>query len=180
MNSIDKIILVPVILILTGCVAVYTPEPLGDKAVQLNTKEWQGTWLAPEMVIITTVLDKDKGRLQAAWMERGKDGAKMGVLEGSIRTSGDIMFTNIKDDNPSVEPRYIWLVLDKSEDHFTVWIANLEQFKAMVTDGRLPGEETDDGVVLGALKPEHLEMITDPSTNLLDWKNPSVFIRVGD
>ena len=43
----------------------------------------------------------------------------------------------------------------------------------------LPGEETDDGVMLGVLKSEHLEMIIDPSTNLLDWKNPSVFIRIG-
>jgi len=180
MNSIYRFLLVPIILILAGCDAVYTPEPLGDNAVQLSVEEWQGTWLASEMVVITTVLDKDKGRLQVAWMERGTDGVEMEVLEGSIRASGDIMFTNTRDDNPNVGPRYLWMVLDKSEGHFTVWSANLKQFKAMVADGRLPGEETDDGVVLGELKREHVEMIIDPSTNLLDWKNPGVFIRVGD
>ena len=180
MISIYKIMLVSIFLILAGCNAVFTPKPLGEKAVQLNTEEWQGTWLAPEMVVITTVLDKDKGRLQAAWMERGTNGVEMEVLEGSIRASCDIMFINTRDDNPNVEPRYLWMVLDKFENHFTVWSANLEQFKAMVADGRLPGEETEDGVVLGELKPEHLEMIIDPSTNLLDWKNPGVFIKVSD
>ncbi len=180
MNPVYKVMLLPIILFFVGCDAVFTPEPLGDEIVQLNIEEWQGTWLAPEMVVITTVLDRDKGRWQTAWMERGLDGAEMKVLEGTVRATGDIMFINTRDDNPNVKPRYLWMVLDKSEDYFTVWTANLEQFRAMIANGRLPGKETEDGVVLGELSPEHLEMIADPSTNLLNWKNPGVFIRVGD
>ncbi len=180
MNSIYKLILAFGIIVLSGCDVVFTPEPLGDKAVQLKTEEWQGTWLAPEMVVITTVLDENKGLLQAAWIERGLSGVTMEVLEGRVRASGDIMFINSRDDNPDAEPRYLWGVVDKSKDHFTIWAPALAQFKAMVTDGRLPGEETDDGIMLGKLKPEQLEMITDPSTGLLDWKNPGVFTRIGD
>lgn len=180
MISIVKIMLFVITLILTGCDAVYAPQPLGNTAVQLNIEEWQGTWLAPEMVVITTVLDKDKGRLQAAWMERDTDGVELKVLNGSIRASGDIMFTNSPDDNPDGERRYLWMVVDKSEDYFTVWAPNLEQFKAMIAEGKLPGEEIEGGVLLGELKPEHLEMIVDPTTNLLEWKNPAVFTRVDD
>ncbi len=180
MRPIHRYLMIPIILLLVGCDAVFTPAPLGNTVVQLEPEEWQGTWLAPDMVVITTVLDKDKGRLQAAWVERGKDGASLEVVESLIRTSGDMMFANIRDDNENGEPRYVWLSLDKDENHFTVWSPNLEQFRLAIADGSLPGKETDDGVVLGELEPKHLEMIIDPATGLLNWKDPGVFVRVGD
>ena len=91
-------------LALAGCEAVYTPRPLGDEVVTLDPAEWQGTWLAPDMVITTTVLDGAAGRLQAAWIERGTAGATLEIVEGSVRASGDWTFANILDETESEPP----------------------------------------------------------------------------
>jgi len=37
---------------------------------------------------------------------------------------------------------------------------------------------TEDGVLLDELKSETIEMIDDPSANLLEWKEPDIFIRI--
>ena len=211
-------------LALVGCEAVYMPTPVGDEVVPLDPAEWQGTWLAPEMVITTTVLDGAAGRLQAAWIERGDAGATLEVVEGSIRTSGDWVFASFLDATgdpgreapaPDVQagetqsgtgqgeagapgeapaaaldestgvgqettPRYVWLRVEKGENHLMLWSPNVEQFKILVRDGRLPGRVTDDGVELGELSPEQLRMINDPASNLLNWADPAVFVRILD
>lgn len=61
-----------------------------------------------------------------------------------------------------------------------MWSPNIEQIKILVKNGKLPGEVAEDSVVLRELKPEALELIDDPSANLLDWKNPDIFVRIGD
>jgi hypothetical protein len=191
-------------LALVGCEAVYAPRPLGDEVVTLDPAEWQGTWLAPDMVITTTVLDGAAGRLQAAWIERGTAGATLEIVEGSVRASGDWTFANILDETesgppaeapggaePAAEgaaqvagqglgPRYVWLRVEKGENHLTLWSPNVEQFKILVGDGRLPGRVTDDGVELGELTPEQLRMINDPASNLLNWSDPAVFVRIAE
>jgi hypothetical protein len=191
-------------VVLAGCEAVYTPQPLGDEAVTLDPAEWQGTWLAPDMVITTTVLDGAAGRLQAAWIERGTAGATLEIVEGSVRASGDWTFANILDETESeppaeapggaepaaegaaqvagqgIGPRYVWLRVEKGENHLTLWSPNVEQFKILVGDGRLPGRVTDDGVELGELTPEQLRMINDPASNLLNWADPAVFVRIAE
>jgi hypothetical protein len=192
-------------LALAGCEAVYAPKPLGDEVVTLDPAEWQGTWLAPDMVITTTVLDGAAGRLQAAWIERAAGGATLEVVEGSIRSSGDWTFANILDQSeepvgeaqgeagrqgeaeapaPLAEqaaaPRYVWLRVQKEENHLTLWSPHVEQFKIFVGDGRLPGRVTDDGVELGELTPEQLRMINDPASNLLNWSDPAVFVRIAE
>jgi hypothetical protein len=43
-----------------------------------------------------------------------------------------------------------------------------------------PAGLSEDSVVLGELTPEAIEMIDDPSANLLEWKDPDVFIRIGN
>lgn len=182
------------VLLLAGCDAVYSPRPLGDTAVALDPAEWQGVWLGPDMVITTTVLDGDAGRLQTAWIERGSGGAKLEVLEGSVRATGDWVFANTleeKDESgespdenaesatsADSKPRYTWLRLQKSANHLTAWSPNVEQFKVFVGDGRLPGRVTDDGVELAELTPAQLALINDPASGLLDWSNPAVFVRI--
>jgi hypothetical protein len=68
--------------------------------------------------------------------------------------------------------------VEKGENHLMLWSPNVEQFKILVRDGRLPGRVTDDGVELGELSPEQLRMINDPTSNLLNWADPAVFVRI--
>jgi hypothetical protein len=101
----SELLIVVLALLLAGCDAVFAPAPLGESTLSLNPGEWQGSWLASDMVVTTTVLDKDKGLLQAAWIERGAEGATLEVVEGYMRISGDMIFANVRDDNENVEPR---------------------------------------------------------------------------
>jgi hypothetical protein len=184
------------VLLLAGCEAVYSSRPLGDTAVALDPAEWQATWIGPDMVITTTVLDGAAGRLQSAWIERGPGGATLEVAEGDVRATGDWTFANMLDekDPPAEstdsdsdgasgaepEPRYTWVRLQKGQNYLTVWSPNVERFKVYVGDGRLPGRVTDDGVVLGELTPAQLALINDPASGLLDWSNPTVFVRIAE
>jgi hypothetical protein len=175
-----RIFLLTLTLLLAACDGVFTPTPLGENPLSLDPVEWQGTWLASDMVVTTTVMDSDKGLLQVAWIERGVGGASLEIIEGSMRFSGDLIFANVRDDNENAGARYLWLMIDKSGNSFTVWSPNLGQFKQAIKSGKLPGKETEDGVVLGELSVEHLDLISNPASNLMDWKNPGVFVRVTD
>jgi hypothetical protein len=92
-------VLIPVILFLAGCESVLTTQPVGDKVVQLSPEQWQGTWLHHEVVVTTTVLNKDTGLLQASWIERLEDGSDMKIFTGTVRTTGDMTFIVTKDEN---------------------------------------------------------------------------------
>ena len=52
--------------LLSGCSAVYSPEPMGDKAVELDAS-WSGTWLSDDAMVNTKVLDAANGVLQGEW-----------------------------------------------------------------------------------------------------------------
>ena len=78
-------ILLVVLFSLTACEAVLTKQPLGGEVVILDEQTWQGNCLGDEVVLVTTVLDAEKGILQAAWLERGLDGARFESFTGNIR-----------------------------------------------------------------------------------------------
>jgi hypothetical protein len=171
-------VLIPVILFLEGCESVLTTQPIGDKVVQLSPEQWQGTWLHHEVVVTTSVLNKDTGLLQASWIERLEDGSDMKIFTGTVRTTGDMTFIVTKDENQ--KELFHWARVEKGENYLIMWSPNVEQFKALIKDGKLPGKVTEDGMLLGELKLETIEMIDDPSTNLLNWKDPNIFIRIGN
>ena len=89
-------------MLLVGCNAVLVKEPMGDTVVKLDPATWQGTWVTDEVVILTTVLDSDKGLLEAAWVERGPEGkgANFESVTGMVRQTGDMLFLNIEKEPP--------------------------------------------------------------------------------
>ena len=171
-------VLIPVIIFLAGCESVLTTQPMGETVVQLSPEQWQGTWLHQEFIVTTTVLDKDNGLLQASWIEQRKDGPHMEVVKGTVRATGDMTFFVAKDENQ--KELFQWARVKKGDNYLIMWSPNVEQFKILIKDGKLPGKVTEDGVLLDELKPEAIEMIDDPSTNLLEWKEPDIFIRIGN
>ena len=168
--------LIPAIIFLAGCESVLTTQPMGETAVQLSPEQWQGTWLHHETVVTITVLDKDNGLLQASWIEQQQDGIDLEVTKGAVRATGDMTFFVTEDENQ--KGLFHWAIVKKGKNHLIMWTPNVEQFKVLIKDGKLPGKVTEDGVVLDKLKPEIIEMIDDPSANLLQWKEPDVFVRI--
>jgi len=165
-------------LVLGGCNAVLVKEPMGDNVVTLDPATWQGTWITDEMVILTTVLDSDKGLLEAAWVERGPEGkgANFESVTGMVRQTGDMLFLNIEKEPPAerdttaatvaeappvaaaaaeapatgaaVPPEYGWGRIDNNGKRIILWLTDVEQFRLAVQDGRLPGSINEDEDVL--------------------------------
>ena len=171
-------VLILAIIFLAGCESVMTTQPMGVTVVQLNPEQWEGTWLSPEGVGTTTVLDKDKGILQASLIERREDGTDMEVIKGTVRATGDMTFFVARDENQ--KELFHWARVKKGDNYLIMWSPNVEQFKILINDGKLSGKVTEGGVLLDELKPEIIKMIDDPSTNLLKWKEPDIFIRIGN
>ena len=80
----------------TACDAVVTQQPVGAEVVNLDKATWEGTWLGGEIVVLTTVLDAGNGVLQAAWVERGSEGARFETVTGTVRRTGDWTFLNME------------------------------------------------------------------------------------
>ena len=172
------LVLILVIILLAGCESVMTTQPMGETVVQLSPEQWQGTWLHHEGVITTTVLDKDNGLLQASWIERREGGINTEVVIGTVRATGDMTFFVAKDENQ--KELFHWARVKKEDNYLIMWSPNVDQFKVLVKDGELPGKVTEGSVLLDELKPEVIEMVDDPSANLLNWNEPDIFIRIGN
>ncbi len=181
-------------LSLAGCASVLVTEPVGDAPVPIDTGDWQGTWISGEIILMTTVLDAEAGVMQAAWLEREEDGAKMEVFRGEVRKTGDWVFVSMPAPEREVEdpgatgeqagddnvPAFLWARLQNDGRTLLLWWPRAEAFRAAVRDGRLPGVvEQNEDVRLGELTAEHLALINDPGSGLLGWEEPLVFVRIG-
>ena len=181
-----------VAIAVTGCDAVYTPQPLGDEIVKLDPATWQGTWLSGEAVVLTTVMDGDKGQLQAAWMERGAAGAMFETVTGTVRRTGDTMFLSMehepfivaaagREENAGDQTEYYWARIANDGRRAIMWWPDVEQVRLAGKDGRLPGViKKDKDVILKQPGTVQLQLINSPASRLMNWSQPVTLIRIGD
>jgi len=187
----------------TGCDAVLTQKPVGDEVVALDKAIWEGTWLGGEIVVLTTVLDAEKGVLQAAWVERGSEGARFETVTGTVRRTGELTFLNMQQeqfddakapagdaatpaaaDNTSagsavLPVEYVWARVDNDGQRILMWWPDTEAIRAAVTAGTFPGQvRSDEDVLLGPLTAEQLQAINAPGSAYLEWSEPVSLTRV--
>ena len=165
-----------VALVAVSCNAVYTPHPMGEEPLLLEHDEWEGTWMTAEGSGVIKVLDVEGGLLRLAWVEDSDKGLRFEKIDALLRSSGEFIFANVKDEETGL---YTWVKVEKEGDQLVVWDPDLEKFRALVKEGKLPGKLDDKDVLLDGLGPEHVQMITSSSEGVLfDWENPSVLIRI--
>ena len=166
-------------LAFNGCSAVYITRPIGETTVKVEAHDWAGTWIHKEGVVITKVEDSEKGILTAAWIETAAEGFKLETAKGHIRTWGEWMFGTVKANDDESKPNYVWGMIEKDDRQAIIWVPDIEKFKKLIKEGKLPGSVEGEDVFLGDLKPEHIELIAARDKQMLfDWRKPLVFIRV--
>ena len=187
------------LLMLSACESVYVEQPLGEEVVVLDEALWQGQWSNGEIVITTSIIDAEKGILQAAWIERGEHGAELEMATGYVRRTGERIYLNLpnfdQDETPGKAPevqaselpaqspnvQYHWALLALDKHQASLWWPNQDRFRDAVKAGTLPGTvKEDEDVLLGALNAGHLDLINSPQANLLNWTEPMVFTRIAD
>lgn len=191
-------------LLLTGCEAVLTQRPMGDAVVKLDAATWEGTWLGKEIVMVTTILDADQGKLEAAWVERAQEGARFETVRGTVRQTGDWLFLSMesqqfeedesakpsggeaaaKPDEPTPDAppaEYLWGRVSNDGQQVLFWWPDVEQIRQAVRDGRLPGTVREDkDVLLGTLDEAGMELINTPGSSFLRWSEPVVLTRLAN
>jgi len=198
MKRMSGVVFLFFVVALAGCEVVSTPKPLGDEVVKLDPATWQGTWLSDGIVVLTTVLDRGKGQLQAAWVERGMAGAKFELVTGTVRRTGNVTFLSMErkqfketgegaataqeQGEPAVEqPEFLWARIENDGRRVILWWPDTEQIRLAVNDGRLQGViKKDKDIILQQPDAAQLKLINSPAANLMRWSQPVVFIRIGD
>jgi hypothetical protein len=162
---------------------VASKGPVGETPVELNAKDWDGTWFSPGGdYCMMKVKNEKEGILRLAWFENDKEMTHKSS-DVFIRKSGTWLFASMKeeDEKTVADSVYVWAIIKKSTKIILIWLPNEERFKKLIEAKTLPGEIKKDMVVLGDLKPEHMKIITSEERSLLfDWEDPLVLIKLSD
>ena len=167
------------LLTLSGCNAVISKRPVGEKPAVIAAKDWEGDWVTNDGTVKLKVLDPNKGIIRAAWLEddnRGNPALKIAEIE--VRNSGGWLFANTKEDKGR---GYIWGRIQNEDRQIIVWSPDDRLFAKAIKDGILPGRVEGNDVFLDDLKPEHLKLITSTEKGVLfSWDKPSVFTKLSN
>ncbi|MBM4142681.1 MAG: hypothetical protein FJ225_03675 [Lentisphaerae bacterium] len=165
-----------------GCSAVYSPVPLGDKPVNIEGErgEWEGTWMHADGAMTVKVMDGPNGVLKVGWIEDKQDDLKHETASVFLRNGAGWTFASIRPQDETNENRYVWARIEKKARLAILWGPDVKKFKALVQDGRLPGEVDGSDVVLGSLTSNHLALIASETNGVLFyWDEPFVLIKSG-
>lgn len=171
-------------LLLPACTSVYVSKPIGETPLVLDSS-WEGSWLTDDGVVESSLVDGEQGLLQLAAIESGPEGLRLETAIVALKEKDGVIYANVRDDE--TEKLYYWAIVARKSDRFIVaWYPEAKKFKSLIAQEKFPGslqkpgDEHNDNVILGELKPEHLAMINDPASGLVDWKDPVVMIRVSE
>jgi len=179
MNLTKVLHLVLFLILLSGCHAVYSTNPVGEAPVAVSPGDWEGTWVYKDGAVTVAVLDKEKGVLEVGWVEKKQNRLQYEHYKVLLRQSGEWLFGNVQDpDRPKL---YVWGRIRSEDGQIILWVPDVEKARALVEKGVLPGraEKKDSDVVLsnpGAA--EFMRILSGEKGALLDWERPLVFRRL--
>ena len=97
-----------------------------------------------------------------------------------VRASGEDLFLSFVEESETLDasPVYTWALVEREDHRLVLWNPNYAKFVGLVVDGLLPGKLDDDGLTLGELSPEHMELLTSEDHGVLfEWRAPIVLWR---
>ncbi len=97
-----------------------------------------------------------------------------------VRASGEDLFLSVVQESQTLDapPVYTWALVESEHHRLILWNPNYAKFVRLVGLGLLPGELDDDGLTLGELSPEHMELLTSEDHGVLfEWRDPIVLWR---
>lgn len=178
----NRFFIVGFLLLCCGCKAVYSPSPVGDtpKNICQEQDKWEGTWMTSDGSSLSVkVIDGCQGIIKVGWIEETdkKTGWEFKTAEVFIRDGGRWTFASTKSDDTN-ETLYVWCRIKNDGKQVTYWNPDVEKFRKLVEENRLPGSTNENGVTLGTLSSNHLALITSETNDVLfAWDEPTVLFK---
>jgi hypothetical protein len=165
------------VLLLGGCHAVYSTQPLGEAVVPVSPSDWEGTWVHRDSAVTVAVIDEAKGLLEVGWIEEQQGRLAFEHFQVRMTKSGRWMFGSTEG---MERPSYlVWGHIEKDDNQLILWTPNLQRMRELVTGGALAGRLLGDDVLLVDPDPEAVETIMAVTEGAMNWEQPMVFRRIG-
>lgn len=165
-------------VLIFGCAAVSSVEPVGERPKEISQNEWDGTWIHKDHSIRIKVLNEQRGLLQVAWVEEKGGGLKFESYQVVLRESGQWIFGNVKEKEDAAS--HYWALMKKEAGQIVVWTPDPAQFRKLVHTGVLRGRVEKYDVMLEKLTPDDLKVILSGDQGVcFEWQSPVVFFRIG-
>ena len=160
----------------TAC-PVFSTRPVGDEVPHGKLEDWTGTWALAngEPAYLFEIDDAAQGTLKITDLRDEPE-----HVTAFVRASGEDLFLSFVEENGTLEgsPVYTWALVEREDHRLVLWNPNYAKFVRLVGLGLLPGKLDDDGLTLGELSPEHMELLTSEDHGVLfEWRAPIVFWR---
>jgi len=166
-------------LFLSGCAAVSSIEPMGERPKQVVPTDWAGTWVHRDHPVAVRVSDPQQGLIDVAWVEEKQGALRLESYRIALRESGDWTFGNVREAD-RLGHNY-WGVFRKDEGQILIWTPDPERCATLVKNGTVPGTVEEGGdVILDRLTPEQtLRVVSGEHGGCLSWTEPLVYFRLG-
>ncbi len=174
----------------TAC-PVLSTRPVGDEVPDEKLEDWAGTWALGngEPAYLFEIDDAAQGTLKITGLGdefKGLGDEFTGLgdepehMTAFVRASGEDLFLSFVEESETLDasPVYTWALVEREDHRLVLWNPNYAKFVGLVVDGLLPGKLDDDGLTLGELSPEHMELLTSEDHGVLfEWRAPIVLWR---
>jgi hypothetical protein len=182
----------PILIALAGCSVITSMNPIGIQPVKLDPADWDGLWTDGEGYVFMKVKDAEQGIVHATitGLEYSDETGKLEIEQFDLfiraGKSGKFMNFRLKDTaddgimNEENTESYVWLLCEKNSNQLMLFTPNVDQFKSLITDGKLKGSIFKSGAMLTGTSDEitgYLDSVPEQHM-LYEWKDPVPFIRI--
>lgn len=170
---------------LSACSSVLVEEPVGTRVADLDPEEWAGSWATGSGEVFVVRPREEPGTAWLGRVEEGRGEPRLINTVAHVREAGDGEHSKwlVSVEGEPGEPHF-WALLVLNGDTGAIYIPDPDAFRTLVAEGSLPGRfdehQWGSEVYLGALQPQHVELIlADEGGRLFRWDEPEVVRRVG-
>lgn len=181
-----KLMSIILAVFLTGCVAVISKNQVGDSALKIDAKNWNGVWTCDNDVLVVKTIDATKGILKIAMIQEKDDEFKVMSGKVTLKNLGENKFINIpfadfadkEEEKEKYAGYFMWAKFERQNDNLIVWIAETDVLKEMIKAGKLKGKIEGHSIIMNDSTEKLNDVIKKNIKTMINWQHPGVYNRI--
>jgi len=158
-KTFSQFLLMALVVAGVGCTRVLVDKPFGETPARLVAEEWNGTWVVGNAAILVKVTDANAGRIRVGWTEEEEGVFRLETRELFARKVNQSLFVTLADTPDPGVTNLHWYRVVMRPNEVEAWVPNTDEFKRLVTAGKLPGVVSNGLVTLTNLSAEQVNRI---------------------